>query len=307
MTDKSKTKTQNYTSMQEIGEDVLGKLKSSLKNEETPVEEDRIENLQPEGFKLEHTTLWSFNKRGDWATHKGDFRGNWMPQIPRNIILRYSKVGDTVLDPMVGSGTTMIESKITGRNGIGLDVDPGALLVAMSRLQFNANGEDIPESSQKLYLGDARRMDLVDNESIDLALIHPPQPDYIGNVNGKNSADLSFVSSFDEYCAELKRVAAEVFRTLKPEKYCAIFVGDTRRHKHFVPISHRVLQDFLDVGFVLKEDVIKKQWNCSQSGFWARRSKRDNFLLISHKHLFVFRKPDSEEDLSKLGNSMKWW
>ncbi|MEE9224160.1 MAG: DNA methyltransferase, partial [Thermoplasmata archaeon] len=149
MTNKSKTKTQNYTSMQEIGEDVLGKLKSSLRKEETPVEEDKIENLQPEDFKLEHTTLWSFNKRGDWATHKGDFRGNWMPQIPRNIILRYSKVGDTVLDPMVGSGTTMIESKITGRNGIGLDIDPRALLVAMSRLQFNANVEDIPESYQK--------------------------------------------------------------------------------------------------------------------------------------------------------------
>ncbi|MCK4444324.1 MAG: site-specific DNA-methyltransferase, partial [Thermoplasmata archaeon] len=151
--------------MQEIGNEVLGKLKSSLKKEDSPIDENKIERIQPEDFKLEHTTMWSFQKRGDWATHKGDFRGNWMPQIPRNLILRYSVVGDTVLDPMVGSGTSLIETKITGRNGIGLDVDPGALLVAMSRLEFDGKDDDIPESSQQVYLGDARRLDLIDNES----------------------------------------------------------------------------------------------------------------------------------------------
>lgn len=293
--------------MQELQKDVLKKLKTSMKKEEKEIEENKIDNIQPEDFKLEHTTLWSFRKRGDWATHKGDFRGNWSPQIPRNLILRYSKVGDTILDPMVGSGTTLIESKITGRNGIGVDVDPSALLVAMSRVEFDASDEDIPESYQKAFLGDARNLDLVESESVDLVMIHPPQPDYIGNVNGKNTADLSFVSSFEEYCTEMKEVAKESLRALKPGKYCAVLVGDTRRHKHFIPISHRIMQDFLAVGFALKEDVIFKQWNCSQSGFWARRSKRDNFLLISHKHLFVFRKPDQEEDLKKIENSMRWW
>ncbi|UCD93328.1 MAG: hypothetical protein JSV43_08325 [Methanobacteriota archaeon] len=278
-----------------------------MKKEDKAPEETKIERIQPEDFKLEHTTVWNFQKRGDWATHKGDFRGNWAPQIPRNILLRYSKVGDTILDPMVGSGTTLIEAKVTGRNGIGLDVDPSALLVALSRLEFDVSDEDIPESSQQVFIGDARNLDMIENESVDLGLIHPPQPDYIGNVNGRNSADLSFVSSFDEYCKEMKEVAKEMFRTLKPGKYCSILVGDTRRHKHYVPISHRIMQNFLDVGFTLKENVIKKQWNCSQSGFWARRSKRDNFLLISHKNLFVFRKPDPEEDTAKLENSMKWW
>jgi hypothetical protein len=46
-------------------------------------------------------------------------------------------------------------------------------------------------------------------------------------------------------------------RVLKPGKHCAILIGDTRRHKHFVPITPRVLQSFLDVGFILREDIIK--------------------------------------------------
>ena len=62
--------------------------------------------LEPEDFELETNTVWSFKKRGNWATHDAKYRGNWSPFIPRNIILRYSKKGEIVLDPFIGSGTT---------------------------------------------------------------------------------------------------------------------------------------------------------------------------------------------------------
>ena len=63
----------------------------------------------PENFKLQDTTIWSFLERGNWATHSGKYRGNWSPYIPRNIILRYSKKKDWILDQFLGSGTTLIE------------------------------------------------------------------------------------------------------------------------------------------------------------------------------------------------------
>jgi len=53
-------------------------------------------------FEKEISTVWSFPERGNWATHNPKFRGNFAPQIARNIILKYSKEGDMVLDPMVG-------------------------------------------------------------------------------------------------------------------------------------------------------------------------------------------------------------
>lgn len=40
---------------------------------------------KPEQFELEETTIWSFKERGNWATHKGDYRGNCSPQVPRNL------------------------------------------------------------------------------------------------------------------------------------------------------------------------------------------------------------------------------
>lgn len=60
--------------------------------------------LCAENFELETNTVWAFPDRGKWATHDAKYRGNWSPYIPRNLILRYSTEGDTVLDPFVGGG-----------------------------------------------------------------------------------------------------------------------------------------------------------------------------------------------------------
>ena len=76
----------------------------------------RVRTLSPRSFVPERTTVWSFPDRGDWATHAGNYRGNWSPFIPRNLILRYTKPGDTVLDQMLGSGTTLVECKVLGRH-----------------------------------------------------------------------------------------------------------------------------------------------------------------------------------------------
>jgi len=51
----------------------------------------KIKQLHPEIFEQECTTVWSFARRGKWATHNSKYRGNWAPEIPRNVILRYSQ------------------------------------------------------------------------------------------------------------------------------------------------------------------------------------------------------------------------
>ena len=62
----------------------------------------KVKRWEPENFKPEMTTIWSFPQHGDWATHDSKWRGNWSPYIPRNIILKYSKEGDFLLDQFVG-------------------------------------------------------------------------------------------------------------------------------------------------------------------------------------------------------------
>jgi len=251
----------------------------------------RTQKPPPAQFELETTTVWSFPKRGNWATHNASFRGNWAPQIPRNLLLRYSEMGDLVLDQMCGCGTTLIECKLTGRNAIGLDINPDMVEIARKNLDFNPDA-GMREVQIDVDVGDARNLKDLVVDSVDLIATHPPYADIIKYSKGAIQEDLSNIHDIDRFCEEMKKVASECYRVLKPGKYCTILIGDTRRKKYYIPISHRVMQGFLDVGFRLKEDIIKHQWNCKTTPFWTQKSKDCNFLLIMHEHLFVFKKPD---------------
>ncbi len=266
------------------------------------------DKFQPKTFELEGTTVWSFPRRGDWATHDGNYRGNWPPQLARNLILRYTKPQELVLDQMCGSGTTLIECKLLNRNSIGIDINPNAVMLTRDRLNFNPPDvrkfdANYVEATQKTFIGDARNLDKIEDESIDLVATHPPYANIIPYTKKKVDGDLSDVHGIDEYAAEMSKVAKESLRVLKPNKYCAILMGDTRRNKHHVPIAYRVMEAFMKTGFILKEDVIKHQWRCKATPFWLRKSVDYNFLLLMHEHLFVFRKPAADEDLNNFRES----
>jgi DNA modification methylase len=55
------------------------------------------------------------------------FPAKFPPQLPRLFIENLTRPGETVLDPMMGSGTTVLEAVLAGRRGVGLDIDPMAV------------------------------------------------------------------------------------------------------------------------------------------------------------------------------------
>jgi len=246
----------------------------------------KVKLLNPEEFEQECTTVWSFRRRGNWATHKSTYRGNWAPEVVRNLLMRYSKEGDYILDPMIGGGTTAIECKLLNRNLLALDVNPDAIDITKDALNF----ESEYNPTIKLELNDSRKLPMLKNESIDFILNHPPYADIIKYSDKQIDADLSNIHDIDEFCDEMEKVAKEFYRVLKPNKYCAILIGDTRRKKMYQPMAFKVMERFLKIGFELKEDIIKHQHNCKATGFWVNKSKDYNFLLIMHEHLFVFEK-----------------
>lgn len=246
---------------------------------------EKITKWKPENFELEMTTHWSFPKRGDWATHDAKWRGNWSPYIPRNIILRYSQEGDLVLDQFVGGGTTLVEAKLLNRNIIGVDVNDVALARCREKVDFKYVGAD---GEVQIKKGDARNLDFISDESIDLICTHPPYADII-RYSEDIKDDLSHLDIKD-FLEEMKIVASECHRVLKKNMFCAILMGDTRQKGHMIPISFNVMRIFEDVGFKLKELIIKEQHNCRATGYWKTNSIKHNFLLIAHEYLFVFRK-----------------
>ena len=136
--------------------------------------------------------------------------------------------------------------------------------------------------------GDARNLDFVDDESIDLICTHPPYANIIKYSDGLED-DLSQLKVKD-FLEQMKPVAKECYRGLKKEKFCAILMGDTRQKGHMIPMSFEVMKIFQDAGFTLKELIIKEQHNCRATGYWKTNSVKYNFLLIAHEYLFVFHK-----------------
>ena len=248
-----------------------------------------------EEFKQERNTVWNFPIRGDWATHKPDYRGNFAPQVPRNVILNYSEESDWILDPMVGSGTTLIEARLLNRNAIGYDVNQNAVNITSERIQFEMKGN----AKQVVRLGNAQNLPEKD-ASVDLVIAHPPYANIVKYSDGKNPDDLSSISSLPKFLDALEIAVKEMYRVLKPGRFCAILIGDTRKGQHYIPLSHFVLQRCLRTGFVLKEEVIKTQHNTTHAPRWSASAKHYKFYLIMHEHLFIFRKPTPGEDLSRI-------
>ena len=239
--------------------------------------------MQPENFELETNTVWAFPDRGKWATHDAKYRGNWSPYIPRNVILRYSQEGDTVLDPFVGGGTTAVEAKLTNRNFVGFDINPKAVELSCEKCNFEFD----TTATSVIDVADARNLPLNDN-SVDLICAHPPYADiihYSENIEG----DLSLLPIKD-FLFEMGKVADECRRVLKKDKFCAILMGDMRKKGMVQPLAFETMRVFELAGFKTKEIIIKEQHNCKATGYWKTNSIKFNFLLLAHEYLFVLKK-----------------
>ncbi|MCL2228537.1 MAG: methyltransferase domain-containing protein [Firmicutes bacterium] len=234
-------------------------------------------------FELETNTVWSFKERGKWATHDSKYRGNFSPYVAKNIILRYSKENDLVLDMFVGGGTTLIECKLNNRNAIGIDINPKAVELTTNKLNFDS----LYSPQIKVYQGDATCFALDDN-SVDLICTHPPYADII-KYSEYIDGDLSHLP-IKPFLEKIEQVARECYRVLRKDKYCTIVMGDTRKNGMVQPLGFQVMQKFLSAGFKIKEIIIKEQHNCKATGFWKTNSEKFNFLLLAHEYIFVFKK-----------------
>ena len=119
-----------------------------------------------------------------------------------------------MLDQFAGGGTTLVEAKLLNRNIIGVDVNDIALERCREKVDFEHDG-----ANGKVYIkkGDARNLDFINDNSIDLICTHPPYADII-KYSENIEADLSHLKVKD-FLEEMKKVAAESYRVLKKTSF----------------------------------------------------------------------------------------
>ncbi len=182
----------------------------------------------------------------------------------------------------MGSGTTLVEAKLLGRNAIGIDVNQQAIAITKNNLDFSCT------SSSRIILrnASATNLNFIKDASIDLICTHPPYADAI-KYSEDIEEDISLLQEQD-FLEQMSYVATEAYRVLKSGKNCVIMMGDIRCHGKVVPLGFKVMQCFLDAGFLSKEIIIKEQHNCLSTDYWSKRN--NNFLLLAHEYILVFEK-----------------
>lgn len=262
---------------------------------------EKIKEWQPKDFTVNRETFWIFEKRGSWAVHQSDYRGNWSPYIPRSLIEHYSKEGDIVLDPFIGGGTTLIETWLTNRKGVGIDINPLSLITTKALLQeMHDQSKTDPRISLRddlkpeVLMGDARslkdhlkKIQIYDNK-IKLACLHPPYINslkYTATIDG----DLSHITNPSEFCDQLECIAQQIYDLLKDDGICGVLVGDVKRNGELIPFGFLAMERFLNLGFKLRNIIVKTQHKDSSTRYWYTKRKMVDFL-IAHEYLFIFGK-----------------
>ena len=196
--------------------------------------------------------------------------------------MRYSKKKDWILDQFLGSGTTLIEAKLLGRNAIGVDINSEAVKLSNKNLHFTC------QEKSKIFTkqGNANNLSFIKDESIDLICTHPPYADII-RYSKEIPGDISHLK-YKNFLQELEQVAKESYRVLKKQGICAFMIGDIRKKGYVLPLGMNSMQKFVDTGFKFKEIVIKEQHNCRSTDYWE--TQNNNFLLLAHEYIFVFQK-----------------
>jgi DNA modification methylase len=271
-----------------------GKIQYSPK----PIKE--IRRWEPLNFVREKTTVWDFPQRGNWAVHSGRYRGNWPPQIPRNLISKYTKKGDLVIDAFAGGGTTLIEAWLMNRRSVGLDISKLAIqtmnhsLREMERLATEAKGVQLDPDyrpivieGNALELGKIIKERSIDTRRLRLICAHPP---YLNSIRytTNNENDLALVTDAKVFCDKIQAFAREVSSLLHRGGICAILIGDVRRNGKIIPLGLRTLDIFLKEDFEVENIIIKTQYRDKLSEFWV--GHKSGILLIAHEYLLVLKK-----------------
>lgn len=239
-------------------------------------------------------TLWLIDKRDNSGAHTGAYHGNFVPQIPNQLFRRYTKKGDWILDPFMGSGTSLIEAQRLRRNSIGIELQENIATEAYERILSEKNNA----CHGRVCVDDSRTADIqaiLQKEGISkiqFILFHPPYWDIIKFSD--NPKDISNSETLDSFLENFGNVIDNTIPHLERNRYCAVVIADKYANSEIVPLGFHCMNLFLQRGLKLKAILVKNfedtKGKSNQKAIWRYRALASDFYIFKHEYIFIFKK-----------------
>ncbi len=249
-----------------------------------------IENWRDSGINTD--SLWLISERDKKGKHENIYHGNFIPQIPNQLIRRYTKKGETVFEPFMGSGTTLFVCEELDRNYIGFDINEK--IVDFVSNKADNNGTTFIKTCDSL---NAKQVDKNINsaftKNVQFILMHPPYLDIVKFTDKPN--DLSKISDLNEFIEKFKTICDISLKYLDKDRYFAIVIGDVYKKGEIVPLSFYCM-DMIKRNFnvKLKGVVVKNiegnRGKIGQNNIWKYRAMVSDYFIFKHEYIFVFKK-----------------
>jgi len=273
----------------------LNRLKESIQKVKTSKVNDINLVRWKEYDEIITDSLWVLDKRNSSGAHLGWYWGNFIPQIPHQMMLRYTKKGDWVLDTFVGSGTTLIECRRLGRNGIGIELNQEVAQKAKELIEKEQNKDNV---ISEVVVGDSRVIDIkhilnkYGIDKVQLLIMHPPYHDVI--KFSKDERDLSNAKNTEEFLKIFGEVVDNATPYLEKDRYFVLVIGDKYSKGEWIPLGFYCMQEVLKRGYLLKSIIIKNfeetRGKRSQKELWRYRELVGGFYIFKHEYVMLFKK-----------------
>jgi len=170
-------------------------------------------------LRIQPTTLWDYPSQDYGDAHQGrpGYKGATPSYIVWNLLQRYTVKNDLVIDPCAGSGTTLDVARDLGRRALGYDVHP---------------------ARKDIFRVDARKLPPELTGKADFVFIDPPYSTHLDYGPDPRDIGKLDVAAGGKYYEAMEQVFAEIHRVLKPDRYMALYVGDSFvKGQGFYPIG----------------------------------------------------------------------
>lgn len=228
------------------------------------------------------TTLWEYPSQqyGDGQQGDKNYAGATPSWVIWQLLQRYTREKDLVVDPMCGSGTTLDVARDLKRKSLGYDLNP---------------------TRDDIFRNDARKLPL-ENSSCDFVFIDPPYSTHINYSDDERCIGKLDACGSDggaAYYESMQKVIAEIYRVLKPQRYMGLYVSDSYKKNN--PPGHR----FMPIGFelfaMMRErfeavdiiSVVRKNQKLGRGG-WRKSADEGDFYLRGFNYLFIMKKLETK-------------